>query len=99
VLKKITEVAFNKAPIEVCFEAARKCMPNVDKLREQGMRFTDFHAAATCATSRGALMSSRYPQSFGIYGNDDMEVQIGESHFPISIIIFYWLSRTIPNTL
>ena len=85
VLKKITEVAFNKAPIEVCFEAARKCMPNVDKLREQGMRFTDFHAAATCATSRGALMSSRYPQSFRIYGNDDMEGQYGQG-FPAGVL-------------
>ncbi len=61
-----------EAPIEVCFEAARKCMPHLDSLVKQGVRFTDFHAAPTCSPSRAALMTARYPQSFGVYANDDV---------------------------
>lgn len=72
-LKKIKTSTSLEAPIEVCFEAARKCMPNVDRIAAQGMRLTDFHAAPTCGPSRAALMSARYPQSFGIYSNDEFE--------------------------
>ncbi|KAF2662534.1 alkaline phosphatase-like protein [Lophiostoma macrostomum CBS 122681] len=31
--------------------------PNLDKLAEQGLRFTDFHAAAACSPSRAMLMT------------------------------------------
>jgi len=72
-IREITEITPNQAPIEVCMAAAAKCMPNVDRLAKQGMRFTDFHAAPTCGPSRAALMSSRYPQSFGAYTNDEFE--------------------------
>ena len=65
----------NEAPIEVCFEAARKCTPNLDALAKQGVRFTQFYAAPTCSPSRAALMSGRYPQSFGIYTNTDVVVE------------------------
>lgn len=64
----------NEAPIEVCFEAARKCTPNLDALAKQGTRFTHFYAAPTCAPSRAALLSGRYPQSFGVYTNTDVVV-------------------------
>jgi uncharacterized sulfatase len=62
----------SQAPIEVCFEAARKCMPRVDAIAKEGVRFTNFHAAPTCSPSRAALMSARYPQGFGVYSNDDV---------------------------
>lgn len=65
----------NEAPIEVCFAAARKCTPNLDALAKQGVRFTQFYAAPTCAPSRAALMSGRYPQRFGIYANTDVVVE------------------------
>ena len=71
--RKITECTPEQAPIDVCIEAARKCMPNIDRIAAQGMRFTDFHAAPTCAPSRTALMAARYPQRFGIYCNDEFE--------------------------
>ena len=48
-----------EAPIDVCFEAARKCTPTLDALAKQGVRFTDFHAAPTCSPSRAALMTAR----------------------------------------
>ena len=34
--------------------------PNLDKLHEQSVRFTDFHVDPTCAPTRGALMSGKY---------------------------------------
>lgn len=71
--REITEISPDQAPIKVCMAAAAKCMPNIDGLAKQGLRFTDFHAAPTCGPSRAALMSSRYPQSFGAYTNDEFE--------------------------
>lgn len=70
-IREIKEITSNQAPIEVSMAAAAKCMPHVDGLAKQGMRFTDFHAAPTCAPSRAALMGSRYPQGYGCYSNDD----------------------------
>ena len=61
-----------KAPIEVCFEAARKCMPTMDALAKNGVRFTSFLSAPTCAPARSLLMTGRYPQRFGVYCNDDI---------------------------
>lgn len=52
-------------------EAANSCMPTVDRLAKEGMRFLNCHAAPTCAPSRTMLMSARYPQSIGIYSNQD----------------------------
>ena len=41
--------------------------PNIDKLAQQGMRFTDYYAAAnTCSPSRAALMTGRYPPRTGV---------------------------------
>lgn len=71
--EKITETSVTNAPIDVCMEAARKCMPNVDRLAQMGMRFTDFHTAPTCAPARSALMTSCYPQRFGVWCNGDFE--------------------------
>jgi arylsulfatase A-like enzyme len=31
--------------------------PNLDKLASQGVRFTDFHAAAACSLSRAMIMT------------------------------------------
>ena len=64
----------NEAPIAVCFEAARKCSPNLDALARQGVRFTQFYSAPTCSPARAALMTGRYPQSFGVYTNTDVVV-------------------------
>ena len=71
--RRITKITDHKAPVKVCMEAAAKCMPTIDGLAKQGLRFTDFHAAPTCGPSRAALMSARYPQSFGAYTNDEFE--------------------------
>ena len=44
--------------------------PNLDKLAEQGMRFTDAYAACPiCGPSRAAIMTGRYPSSSGYVDN------------------------------
>jgi len=40
-----------------CYGSKLNTTPNIDKLAADGMRLTDFHAAAWCAPSRRALMS------------------------------------------
>jgi arylsulfatase len=40
--------------------------PNLDRLYDQSMRFTDFHVSPTCAPTRGALMSGKLSFKVGI---------------------------------
>lgn len=42
--------------------------PNIDRVAEQGMRFTDCHAAApNCSPSRAGLLTGRTPSRVGMY--------------------------------
>lgn len=41
--------------------------PNMDKLYEESIRFTDFHAGPTCAPSRAGLMTGHYHNSTGVW--------------------------------
>lgn len=44
-----------------CYGSEKIKTPNIDRLAEQGMRFTDAHAtAAVCTPSRYAMLSGRY---------------------------------------
>jgi len=46
-----------------CFGAPHIETPNLDRMAAEGMRFTDFYAAAaSCTPSRAALMTGCYPQ-------------------------------------
>ncbi len=40
--------------------------PNLDKLRSEGVRFTDFHVSPTCSPTRSALMTGRHEFKNGI---------------------------------
>jgi arylsulfatase len=52
-----------------CFGARGWKTPNLDRLAQEGMRFTNFHVAqAVCSASRAALMTGCYPQRVGISG-------------------------------
>lgn len=43
--------------------------PNIDKLYEQGMNFTNFYANSTvCTPTRGSLLTGRYPDMSGVPG-------------------------------
>src|SRR6185436_486942 len=45
-----------------CYGATRVQTPNLDRLAEQGLRFTDAHSSsATCTPSRYALLTGQYP--------------------------------------
>lgn len=58
--------------------------PNLDRMAAQGMRFTDFYAAAeVCTPSRAALLTGRYPVRSGM-AHDQYRVLRGRStgHLP-----------------
>ena len=40
--------------------------PNLDRLRGEGVRFTDFHVSPTCAPTRSALFTGRHEFKNGI---------------------------------
>ena len=44
-----------------CYEGSRTPTPNIDRLADEGLRFTDAHcSAATCTPSRYALLTGQY---------------------------------------
>lgn len=40
--------------------------PNIDRFYEKSTRFTEFHVSPTCAPTRAAIMSGRYPFNVGV---------------------------------
>ena len=51
-----------------CYGATKVKTPNVDRMAAEGMRFTDFHTAASiCSPSRAAFLTGGYPQRAGLY--------------------------------
>ena len=53
-----------------CFGAKDLFTPNMDKLAETGVRFTQFYAAASiCSPSRAALLTGKTPLAAGLPGN------------------------------
>lgn len=50
-----------------CFGGKAKT-PNIDQLAREGLKLTDFHAAApNCSPSRTGLLTGRYPSRVGVY--------------------------------
>lgn len=41
--------------------------PNLDRLYDEAVRFTDFHVSSFCTPTRAALMTGRYPGRTGAY--------------------------------
>ena len=53
-----------------CYGAKDLVTPELDKLARQGVRFTQFYAAApVCSPSRAAVLTGRFPQRAGVPGN------------------------------
>lgn len=51
-----------------CYGATKVATPHIDRLAANGMRFTDFHTAASiCSPSRAAFLTGAYPQRSGLY--------------------------------
>ena len=58
--------------------------PNIDRLANQGTRFTaGYVAAPVCAPSRAALMTGRYPQRFGFEFNNGPPQRDAEENYGI----------------
>ncbi len=52
-----------------CFGATQFRTPNLDRMANEGIRFTNFLAAqAVCSASRAALLTGCYPNRIGIHG-------------------------------
>ncbi|SEG57140.1 sulfatase family protein [Vibrio hangzhouensis] len=59
------------------YDAAKRSMPNVTKLANDGIRMTNAYVATpVCGPSRAAMMTGRNPHSFGTYSNDDAKLGI-----------------------
>ena len=41
--------------------------PNLDKLHDEAIRFTNFHVSTTCAPSRGSLMTGRHTNRVNVF--------------------------------
>lgn len=53
-----------------CFGQKRIATPNIDKLAQEGMRFTNFYAGSTiCAPSRSVLMTGQHTGHTRVRGN------------------------------
>ncbi len=51
-----------------CYGSQKVNTPNIDRMAAEGMRFTDFHTAASiCSPSRAAFLTGGYPQRCGLY--------------------------------
>lgn len=51
-----------------CYGARKVRTPHIDQLAAEGIRFTDFHTAASiCSPSRAAFLTGAYPQRAGLY--------------------------------
>jgi len=53
-----------------CYGSPTIHTPNLDRMADEGLRFTDFYSAAeVCTPSRAALLTGRYPIRSGMCGN------------------------------
>ncbi|MFC2123990.1 sulfatase [Bacteroidota bacterium] len=56
-----------------CYGGSDIPTPNIDRLADEGVRFTDAHVmCAVCGPSRVALLTGRYQQRMGVYWNPDL---------------------------
>jgi len=67
-----------------CYGSKNVKTPHIDRLADEGIRFTDFYAAApNCSPSRTGLLTGRIPARTGIYSYIDAESPM---HLPRSEI-------------
>ena len=51
-----------------CYGSTKNRTPNIDRLAEQGRRFTDFYSSSpVCTPSRASLMTGCYPRRVGMH--------------------------------
>ncbi|CAA6692461.1 MULTISPECIES: sulfatase [unclassified Lentimonas] len=54
-----------------CYGSPDIKTPRIDRMADEGMRFTSFYAQTVCGPSRGALMTGCYPIRFARQGSPD----------------------------
>ena len=52
-----------------CYGNLRNKTPRMDRLANEGIRFTSFYAQTLCGPSRSALLTGRYPGRRGRFGS------------------------------
>ncbi|MHC4248472.1 MAG: sulfatase-like hydrolase/transferase [Planctomycetota bacterium] len=74
-----------------CFGAPKNKTPRIDKMAQEGCRFTDFYVASSvCSASRAALMTGCYPQRVGVPGvffPNRGSHGLGPEHFTIAELL------------
>ena len=76
-----------------CFGSEKNKTPRIDKMAEEGRRFTDFYVASSvCTPSRAALMTGCYPRRvLGVSGvffpNKEREAGLDPRHFTIAELL------------
>jgi len=63
--------------------------PNVAKLRNEGIRFTNAYAACPfCGPSRASILTGKYPARIGFTNNNTHDQNQGRGPFPVGEMIF-----------
>lgn len=63
-----------------CFGATGWKTPNIDRIAQDGVKFTDFHVAQpVCSASRAALLTGCYSNRIGIHGALGPQAKVGIS--------------------
>jgi len=64
-----------------CYGNTEHKTPNLDRLAERGMRFTDFHSSGpVCSPTRAGLLTGRYQQRAGIPGVINADPKVNRHH-------------------
>ena len=73
------------------YGSERNLTPHLDRMAEEGLRFTDFHSnGPMCTPTRAALLTGLYPQRFGdqfesaLSGIDDYDIGLPHNGFTIA---------------
>jgi len=61
-----------------CYGNKKNKTPRMDRLAEEGTRFTSFYAQPVCGPSRSALLTGRYPMRSGGWGMPASEITFAE---------------------
>lgn len=62
--------------------------PNIDRLAQEGCRFTDAHSASSiCSPARGALLTGRHPYRLGIYYLVERDVHLRRQEVSVASLL------------